>query len=117
MNSFKHRPAHTQDFEASTRSNLSRAGDSFHEFQCFDWKSMIDGPDDFSKTLSALGDKPDPVRCIAIPQSVSLLLHFESLAVQEGVDAINHLGGEVALDREGLGTGQRGLSQNSERRG
>jgi len=79
MNAFKHRPAHAKNFEDPTSGNMRWAGGGLHQFQRLDRNPAIDGTDDLSKTLSALGDKLDPVR--AIPEPVSLLLHFLNLAI------------------------------------
>ena len=79
MNSFKHGPAHAKDFEAATRRNLRWVGGRSNKFQGFDRNPVVDSSDDLPKALPTLRYKLYPVR--AIPEMVSLLLHFLGLAI------------------------------------
>jgi hypothetical protein len=79
MNSIKHRPAHAQDFEASTGSKLRRTGGRSNKFQGFDRNPVVGSSDDLPEALPTLRYKLRPLR--AMPEIVSLLLHFLSFAV------------------------------------
>jgi hypothetical protein len=65
----------------------------------------------FPKALPTLRHKLYPVR--AIPGLSRSFCIFLSLAIQENVNAIHHLGGEVAFDGERFGAGQRVLRLSS----